>query len=302
MASEYLSVPEDIDGRITEFVRGRHGVTVEMVLRDITRIATIVKLVKDGWLDGKNAVLCGGMAMRCLESPRFTIFDTDTSSIHEPDRYALSRAIETDDDDLLVQPAAPEQWKDGKDLVTAQPIDYEPRFSTLNAGRATFTLSVTWRGLERKAVWETMKLGYPFPVLPDPDMKIPIMAPNEMLAEKLCAWWINGLAKQYHDVAFLGGRLENLGELTTPETRADLLELIDVKLNGNRSVSSRNREAVGRLNGPRRIGLLRSPERHIEPGKGFDTLSFLFGESPSVAEMAKTVDKTIIRPILEPAR
>jgi hypothetical protein len=69
-----------------------------------------------------------------------------------------------------------------------------------------------------------------------------------------------------------------------------------------RSVSSRNREAVERLNGPRRIGLLRSPERHIEPDKGFDTLSFLFDESPSVAEMTKTVDKTIIRPILAPAR
>jgi hypothetical protein len=80
MASEYLSVPEDIDDRITEFVRDRHGVTVEMVLRDITRIATIVKLIKNGWLDGENAVLCGGMAMRCLESPRFTIIDTDTSS------------------------------------------------------------------------------------------------------------------------------------------------------------------------------------------------------------------------------
>jgi hypothetical protein len=31
-------------------------------------------------------------------------------------------------------------------------------------------------------------------------------------------------------------------------------------------------------------------------------LSFLFGESPSVAEMAKTVEETIIGPILAPAR
>lgn len=302
MASEYLGVPEDIDEQIAEFVEDRPGVTVEMVLRDITRIATIVKLVKTGWLDGEDAVLCGGMAMRCLESPRFTIFDTDTSSIHEPDRHALARAIETDEDDLLVHPVAPAQWKDGKDLVTAQPINYEPRFSTLDAGNTRFTLSVTWRGLERNAVWETMKLGYPFPVLPDPNMKIPIMAPNEMLAEKLCAWWINGLAKQYHDVAFLGRRLERLGELTKPEIRTDLLELIDAKLKGNRSVSSRNREAVDRLNGPGRIGLLRSPERHIDPGRGFDTLSYLFGEPPSVTEMAKTVETTIIRPILAPAR
>jgi len=302
MAGEYLGVPEDIDEQIIEFVRGRRGVTVEMVLRDITRIATIVKLVKEGWLDGENAVLCGGMAMRCLASPRFTILDTDTSSLHEPDRQALARAIETDDDDLLVQPAAPEQWKDGKDLLTAQPIDYEPRFSTLNAGNATFTLSVTWRGLERQAVWETMKLGYPFGVLPDPDMRIPIMAPNEMLAEKLCAWWINGLAKHYHDVAFLGGRLDKLGELTKPGTHADLFELIDAKLNGNRSVSARNREAVEQLNVPRRIGLLRSPERHIAPGTGFDTLSFLFGEAPSAAEMAEIVDRTIIRRILSATR
>lgn len=92
--------------------------------------------------------------------------------LRQAQRHAFSRAIETDDDDLLVQPAAPEQWKDGKNLVTAQPIDYEPRFSTPNAGRTTFTLSVTWRALERKGVWETMKLGYPFPILRDPDMKI----------------------------------------------------------------------------------------------------------------------------------
>jgi len=302
MASEFLGIPEDIDDRIIDFVRGRRGVTVEMVLRDITRIATIVKLVKEGWLDGENAVLCGGMAMRCLASPRFTIIDTDTSSLGEPDRHALARAIETDDDDVLVVPAAPGNWRDGKDLVTAQPIAYEPRFSALNAGNATFTLSVTWRGLERPAVWETMKLGYPFPVLADPDVRIPIMAPGEMLAEKLCAWWINGLAKQYHDVAFLGRRLEDLGELAKPETRADLLELIDAKLNGNRSVGSRNREAVDQLNAPRRIGLLRRPERHISPGKGFETLSYLFGDQPSVADLAETVDRTIIRRILSAAR
>jgi hypothetical protein len=57
MASEYLSVPEDIDDRITEFVRDRHGVTVEMVLRDITRIATIVKLAKRIWSQGSRLTM-----------------------------------------------------------------------------------------------------------------------------------------------------------------------------------------------------------------------------------------------------
>jgi hypothetical protein len=283
-------------------VAARPGVTVEMVLRDITRIATIVKLVREGWLDGENAVLCGGMAMRCLESPRFTVFDADTSRRGEPHRSTLARAIETDDDDLLVTPAAPEKWEEGKDLVTAQPIDYEPRFSALDAGTAQFTLSVTWRGLERPAVWETMKLGYPFRVLPDPDMPIPIMAPNEMLAEKLCAWWINRLGKQYHDVAFLGRRLHDLGELARPETRADILDLIEAKLKGNRSVGDRIRRAVDELNAPRRVALLRNPERHLAAGRGFETLSYIFGDRPDVADMAATVDKTIIRHILSAAR
>jgi hypothetical protein len=124
------------------------------------------------------------------------------------------------------------------------------------------------------------------------------MAPNEMLAEKLCAWWINGLAKHYHDVAFLGRRLHELGELDKPETRADVLDLVEAKLKGNRSVSARNRDAVDQLNGPRRVGLLRNPERHIAVGRGFDALSFLFGDPPAVADMAHTIDVTIIRRIL----
>lgn len=163
-----LALPEDIDDRIEDLVADNEQLTVETVVRDIARIHTIVRLVEQGWLDGETAVLCGGMAMRCLDSPRFTFMDTDTSRKEEPDRETLRTAIAADDDDLLLVPAAADDWKDGKDLVTAQPLTYDPRFTTLNAGDNTFTLSVAWRGLERPCEWRPIRHGYPFEILADP--------------------------------------------------------------------------------------------------------------------------------------
>ncbi len=302
MASEYLALPEDIDDQIRSFVAGMPGVTTETVVRDITRIGTIAKLVKCGWLDGKRAVLCGGMAMRCLHSPRFTVYDTDTSGTAQPDYAVLAEAIAIDDDDLSVIPAAPTEWEEGKELVTARPIDYEPRFTRLDAGSTRFTLSVAWRGLERPASWETMKLGYPFDVLAEPDLRIPIMNPNEMLAEKLCAWWIHGHSKHYYDIAFLGQRLAGQESPLGAESRDDILELVAVKLKGNRKVAGWIRERVDALTTPRKISLLRNPEGHVQAGREFGTLSYLFGEPPELDQLKKQVARTIIRPLFESAR
>ncbi len=84
MASEpILAVEENIDEQIIEFCKTRPGLSEEQVVRH-RRIVCIVNLVANGTLDGGNTVLCGGMAMRCLDSPRMSVFDGDTSSRSEP--------------------------------------------------------------------------------------------------------------------------------------------------------------------------------------------------------------------------
>ncbi len=127
MANEpILAVEANIDDQIIQFCRARPGLTEEQVVRDIVRIVCIVNLVHNGTLDGKNTVLCGGMAMRCLDSPRMSVFDGDTASRSEPDPEVLRDAISYED-------------------------------------------------------------------------------PDEILAEKIVAWWLFGHAKHYNDIAFLAG-------------------------------------------------------------------------------------------------
>lgn len=92
-----LAIDEDIDDQITEFCRGRDGIAEADVIRDIARIVCIVNLVQNGTLDGEQMVLCGGMAMRCLDSPRMSIFDGDTASRLPPDPSALPSAISHDE-------------------------------------------------------------------------------------------------------------------------------------------------------------------------------------------------------------
>src|SRR5450759_2812539 len=133
MASEpILAVEANIDDQIIEFCKGRPGLTEEQVVRDIARIVCIVNLVRNGTLDGKAMVLCGGMAMRCLDSPRMSVFDGDTSSRTEPDPEVLRDAISYDEEEITIK-AGPLQR--GEKLITFRPVEYDVRFSELRGAR-----------------------------------------------------------------------------------------------------------------------------------------------------------------------
>jgi hypothetical protein len=133
MASDpILAVEANIDDQIIQFCKTRPGLTEEQVVRDIARIVCIVNLVRNGTLDGKNAVLCGGMAMRCLDSPRMSIFDGDTSSRSEPDPEVLRDAISYEEEEIAIK-AGPLQH--GDELITFRPIEYDARFSELPGNR-----------------------------------------------------------------------------------------------------------------------------------------------------------------------
>jgi hypothetical protein len=100
MGSEpILAVDEDIDDQILKFCNSRERIEPEDVIRDIARIVCIVNLVKNGTLDGSQMVLCGGMAMRCLDSPRMSIFDGDTASRLPPEIDALAASVSHEEDD-----------------------------------------------------------------------------------------------------------------------------------------------------------------------------------------------------------
>ena len=211
MANEpILAVEANIDDQIIQFCRARPGLTEEQVVRDIVRIVCIVNLVHNGTLDGKNTVLCGGMAMRCLDSPRMSVFDGDTASRSEPDPEVLRDAISYEDQDIAIK-AGPLQK--GDDLITFRPIEYDAQFSELPSATDEFSLSVSHRGVECPELWRRLNHRYPFPLLAH-DVEVPIMNPDEILAEKIVAWWLFGHAKHYNDIAFLAGRMVTKATVT----------------------------------------------------------------------------------------
>jgi hypothetical protein len=131
-----LDLPEDIDEQIVEFVGENPALTIDRVVRDIARLHCIVHLLREGIL-GEDAVLTGGMAMRCLTSKRFSVYDTDTSSVPEITDAQLVQALNYGDDDLAVSIAEIASDGHGKDLISAHPVEFDPRFTQLKVADKT---------------------------------------------------------------------------------------------------------------------------------------------------------------------
>ena len=83
--------------------------------------------MRNGTLDGKNTVLCGGMAMRCLDSPRMSVFDGDTSSRSEPDPEVLRDAISYEEEKIAIKAGL---LQHGDELIT-----FTTRSSTTRASQ-----------------------------------------------------------------------------------------------------------------------------------------------------------------------
>jgi hypothetical protein len=294
MASEpILAVGEDIDEQIIEFCKTRPGLSEEQVVRDIARIVCIVNLVADGTLDGENTVLCGGMAMRCLDSPRMSVFDGDTSSRSEPDPEVLRDAISHDEEEITIKANT---WRRGDELITFRPVEYDARFSQLPGAKDEFSLSVSHRGVERLALWRALNHRYPFPLLAQ-DVKVPIMDPDEILAEKVVAWWLFGHAKHYNDIAFLAARMVHEGRRDRdPNVKKLVSDLIEVKLQRNREIGATQAGRVDALGPPERRRRLAQPTDHVNPGeqKGFNSLAYLHGTRPDPAEVDRLVQRVLL--------
>jgi hypothetical protein len=209
---QILAVDEAIDDQIVALCESNPTLDVEAVVRDIARIACIANLVRNGTLDGQNMVLCGGMAMRCLNSPRMSVYDGDTAAIAPPDVDMMRDAISYAEPDIAISAGA---WYPSRDLITFQPISYEARFSDLPGSDSEFSLSIAHRGIELPTEWARFNHRYPFPVLAE-EIDVPIMHPDEILAEKIVAWWLFGHAKRDFDtLSYLHGQAPDRRSLKT---------------------------------------------------------------------------------------
>ena len=290
MASEtILAIDRDIDDQIVDFCNTFPTLQPLEVVRDIARIVCIANLVRNGTLDGKNMVLCGGMAMRCLESPRMSAYDGDTASWLAPDPDALRLAISYDEPEIAIT-AGPVQ--PSKDLITFQPVTYAARFSELPGARDQFSLSVTHRGIELPSVTRGLRHRYPFPLLAE-ELDVPIMHPDEILAEKVVAWWLFGHAKHYNDIAFLGIILGTSKQHLDPKVRRRVRGVVEKKLAVNAAVSERHRHLIEGLTPNERQRRLTDPDSHVDPKRSFNLLSFFLGERPSIATLKKSVERYI---------
>lgn len=290
-----LAVDVDIDDHIQAFCKGRPQMEPSDVIRDIARIVCIVNLVRNGILDGTNMVLCGGMAMRCLDSPRMSIYDGDTASRTLPDPRVLPAQISHDEDDMEIVAA---KWESGKDLITFTPVSYDARFSELAGAQEQFSLSVAHRGIEGEAIWRPLNHRYPFPVLAQaPD--VPIMNPDEILAEKVVAWWLFGHAKHYNDIAFLAGRLLSEGTVENEGMRGRVRAIIKKKLEINESVSEDRKRRVAALTDSERRRRLASPIDHVDPKRDFNMLSYLQDVPPPQKAMDALVQRVLMPVIFE---
>jgi len=205
--------PDDVDR-----YRDALGLAREAIVRDIIRMVSIGQMAHTGELNDEW-VLAGSMGLRLRGSTRFTMMDTDTSRGGLPDDNALSRALTLDDDDLVITPASPEQWKSSRKLIKAQPVDYQAFFASVGEPVTdSFTFTVSWRGLFEAP--ERMALTHPYPELIMPEVAVPVMDLTEQTAEKIVGWCAHGLIKHYVDVAWIFEHLEDevvaerLGSLT----------------------------------------------------------------------------------------
>jgi hypothetical protein len=292
-SSPILAVDEDVDDQIRAFCADRRRLEPADVIRDIARIVCIVNLVRNGTLDGRQMVLCGGMAMRCLDSPRMSVFDGDTASHVPPDTDVLPGRISHDEDDIEIV-AGP--WRPSNQLITFTPVTFDARFSELAGAQDEFSLSVANRGIERDAIWRRLNHRYPFRLLAE-DVDVPIMDPDEILAEKTVSWWLFGHAKHYNDMAFIAARLRAEGRDRDEHVRRLIRALIDKKLDVNREVSDNLARRVAALDDAARQRRLASPDDHVDPKHDFDSLSYLHAAPPSRASVNGLVQR-VLMPVL----
>jgi hypothetical protein len=223
-----------------------------------------------------------------------TVRDTDTSTKLKLDHLMFAGAMAYEDDDVRI---TPEGIEEGRELFSVKPVDYDPYFTNLDVRDRTFHITVNERGLARKAEWREFISGYPFDLGIPHGAKLPVMAFNETLAEKLWGWWMNGHARHYADLAWLGAVLESQKRHTDPATRDDVHKLVEIKGKINRKWVSAKRHAA--LTNEVRRERLENPDPYVDARYSWETISYLGTKQFSPKALKISVQRVIVPLLFE---
>jgi hypothetical protein len=222
------------DDGTTEEQAEKHGIPAPVLVRDLVRIVEVMNLDEQGFFS-QESVLSGSMALRCFNSPRFTVYDADFATAIEaqPGRTEMRDMLRYADDDLEIVPsdltphdAKGTAWK-------SAPIRYVPAFTTLAPEETReFKADISSRGLVLPGLEQEILVPYDLGIWTEPPT-VWIMDPHEIVAEKTLGWILHREVKHYADLAFIAigtqpeiGPLFNFNKATLRDTLAEKLEIM----------------------------------------------------------------------------
>jgi hypothetical protein len=192
------------DDQATEAEAIRHEIPDFVLIRDLVRIVEVLNLAKQDFF-GTESVLAGSMALRCFNTPRFTVYDADFATTIEAKRSRgeMRDMLRYLDDDLEIAPAELTPHDTGGTAWKAEPITYLPAFTDLapEDSRA-FKADISNRGLVLPGQEHQLHLPYDLGIWDEPPV-VWIMDPHEIAAEKILGWVVNRATKHYADLAFI---------------------------------------------------------------------------------------------------
>lgn len=182
-----------------------HGIPPPVLIRDLVRIVEALNLRQQGFFN-KKSVLAGSMALRCLGSPRFTVYDADFSTTRETvnPETAMKGLLAYEDDDLSIIPSEIVPNRDGGAMWKSAPIDFVPAFTSLAPDEEdrNFKADISFRGLIRAGIEVPLSVPYDLGIWSTPP-GVFIMDPIETTTEKILGWCVHGQVKHYADLAYL---------------------------------------------------------------------------------------------------
>jgi Nucleotidyl transferase AbiEii toxin, Type IV TA system len=183
----------------------RHDIPEPVLVRDLVRVVEVLNLKAKDFFS-ERSVLAGSMALRCFDSPRFTVYDADfsTSSQTVNPATAMKDKLAYRDDDLEITPADLVPHDDGGTAWQSAPISFTPIFTSLvpDPDDRSFKADVSFRGMLLDGLEVPFKVPYELGIWEE-DPAVFIMDPHETLAEKILGWCAHRQVKHYADLAYI---------------------------------------------------------------------------------------------------
>jgi hypothetical protein len=183
----------------------RHGIPEPVLVRDLVRVVEVLNLAAKDFFS-KRSVLAGSMALRCFDSPRFTVYDADfsTSSDTVNPATAMKAKLAYSDDDLEITPADLVPSDERGTAWKSAPIEFTPVFTSLvpDPDDRSFKADVSFRGMLLDGLEVPFKVPYDLEIL-EADPAVWIMDPHETLTEKILGWCAHRQVKHYADLAYI---------------------------------------------------------------------------------------------------